>query len=238
MERCDLTFYEHLECLRRAIIRSLLALALLYLPAFYLARPLLSHITEKCIVPVMGNLNYFSPMEPLMAQLKVGLVIAATAAYPFIAYQIWKFLSPALYQRERRIAATALVTASALFAAGAAFAAIGLLPIILNFAAKIATPWLHPTLGLGNMLDFCLTLLLAFGLVFQIPLIVVVLRVTNVIQKDFLSRARPYIVVSLMIISAILTPPDIISQLALFVPSWILFELGLVVGNTLARNNS
>ncbi len=88
------------------------------------------------------------------------------------------------------------------------------------------------------MLDFCLTLLLAFGLVFQIPLIVVVLRVTNVIQKDFLSRARPYIVVSLMIISAILTPPDIISQLALFVPSWILFELGLVVGNTLARNNS
>jgi len=167
-------------------------------------------------------------MEAFIAELKMGVIISFALAFPYVAWQFWTFVAPALYRKEKKVLGKAVVFSSLLFVAGAAFIFYVILPILMRFAFSFASPNLQPTFGLANFLGLAGGLMLAGGLIFQLPLVIIVLNRLGVVEKSKLKYARPYVIVILLILAAIATPPDVVSQLLLFFPAYALFELGLL----------
>ena len=230
----DMPLLAHIEALRWTILRSLLVVAVLFLPAVFAAPPLIRHIIRTCVPPAMGKLHYFSPMEAFMAQLKMGLVLAFLAGAPFIAREIWRFVAPALYPRERRFTKGLFLVSSLLFVGGAAFACLLILPLVMRFSYSFSSEQLQPVIGLGAFLGLCGGLLLAFGIMFQTPLLLIFLVATGVVRLETLQRTRRYAVIAILVLSALLTPPDVTSQMMLALPTWLLFEAGLLVARAFA----
>ncbi len=219
----------HLQDLRTALLRCLLAVALLF-PLGYLAAPhCISFLVVWSFPDNLPALHYFSPLEVFLVQLKMALILALAAAYPWNLRQLWQFLLPALYEQERRCLRTWLLLASLLFFAGIAFCVFTVLPLLMNFAASFASPQVQPLLGLQNFLQLAGWLMLAFGVMFQTPVLVVLLVRFGLITAETLRRQRPVVMTVILILAAILTPPDVVSQLMLAIPSWLLFELGLML---------
>ena len=225
------TFLEHLEELRRVILRSLAAIALLLFPAYWAAGRLIPWLLRQLEQLGGGGLqfHYFSPLEPFLVQLKCSLLLALFGALPYVSWQVAGFIAPGLYRRERRLFGALAGPAFLLFLAGAAVAFALILPLLLRFAASYRSPELAPMLGLGNFIDLAGLLLLGFGLMFQLPVVVVVLVRTGLIRTATLRRSRPVVVIVILVLAAILTPPDVVSQLLMAVPTWLLFELALLV---------
>ncbi len=225
------TFLEHLEELRGVLLRSLAAVALLLFPAYWAAGRLIPWLLRQ-LERLGGNdlqFHYFSPLEPFLVQLKCSLLLALFGALPYVSWQVAGFIAPGLYRRERRLFGMLAGAAFLLFLAGAAFAFALILPLLLRFAASYRSPELAPMLGLGNFIDLAGLLLLGFGLMFQLPVVVVVLVRTGLIRTATLRRSRPVVVIVILVLAAILTPPDVVSQLLMAVPTWLLFELALLV---------
>ncbi|WP_176012845.1 twin-arginine translocase subunit TatC [Victivallis sp. Marseille-Q1083] len=223
------SFISHLEALRNALLHCVAAAALLYPVGYWLTSYCIDALIRWSCPPELGALSFFSPMEVFIARLKLALILALALGYPYCAWQIWRFLLPALYEKERRALKWGIVFSSVLFLAGVAFCAGVILPMVMRFAAGFATPELKPVLGLSNFLNLAGWLMLAFGLMFQFPLFVLLLVKFGVVQASTLRRQRPYIIVLILILAAVLTPPDVISQLLLAIPTWLLFELGLLL---------
>lgn len=222
------TFLGHLEALRKVILRSLIAVAVLFPVCWYLSGRLIPVFTNLLLSPGQATLHYFSPMEAFIAELKMGAIIAFALSFPYVAWQFWTFITPALYRKEKKVLGKAVVFSSLLFIAGALFIFYVILPILMRFAFSFANANLQPTFGLANFLGLAGGLMLAGGLIFQLPLVIIVLNRLGVVEKDKLKHARPYVIVILLIVAAIATPPDVISQLLLFLPAYALFELGLL----------
>lgn len=219
----------HLEALRRVLLRCVVAVAILYPLSFWLSPEIINLLVRWCLPENMSKLHYFAPMEVFWVQLKLALIIALIMSYPFNAVQIWKFLLPALYADERKALRWWIIFSSLLFLCGVAFCIGLILPMLMNFSGGFATPELQPLLGLANFLQLAGWLMLAFGVMFQSPIVVLLLVRFSVISLDALREKRPYIMTGILILSAILTPPDVVSQILLSVPTWILFELGLLL---------
>ena len=230
----DMPLLAHIEALRWTILRSLLIVAVLFLPAVFAAPALIRFIIRTCVPPAMGKLHYFSPMEAFMAQLKMGLVLAFLAGAPFIACEIWRFIAPALYPREKRFTKGLFLVSSLLFIAGAAFSCLLILPLVMRFSYSFSSEQLQPVIGLGAFLELCGGLLLAFGLMFQTPLLLIFLVATGVVRLKTLQHTRRYAIIAILVLSALLTPPDITSQLMLALPTWLLFEAGLLAARAFA----
>ena len=222
------SFLGHLEALRKVLLRSLLAVAVLFPVCWFLAGKLIPVFTNLLLPPEQATLHYFSPMEAFIAELKMGAIISFALAFPYIAWQFWTFVAPALYKKEKKVLGKAVVFSSLLFIAGAAFIFYVILPILMRFAFSFASPNLQPTFGLANFLGLAGGLMLAGGLFFQLPLVVIVLNRFGIIDRAKMKKARPYVIVVLLILAALATPPDIVSQLLLFLPAYALFELGLL----------
>ena len=195
----DQPLIAHLEALRNALLNMLYMTAALYPAAYWITPEVIDFLVRWSCPPEMGQLNYITPMEVFIARLKLALVLALAAAFPFNAWQLWRFLMPALYESERRALKWWIGASTLLFVMGAGFCLGTILPLLMRFSAGFATPNLKPVIGLAGFLELSGWLLLSFGLMFQFPL------------------------------AAILTPPDVVSQLLLAVPTWILFEIGLLI---------
>ena len=232
----DQTFIEHLEALRSMLIHSLSAVALFSIPGFYLAPRCIDFLIKHTIPESIGKLHYFSPMEVFVIQLKTGLVLGFVIAFPYIVYQVRKFVLPALYDNERKFLGWLISLATILFVAGSAFCIFLILPLIMNFSAAFSTAQLQPTLGLENFINLSAAMILAFGLMFQFPLAVLICVKFGLVSVDTLKNARPYIIVIILILAAIFTPPDIVSQLMLGVPTWLLFEVGLFAAGIIEKS--
>ena len=172
-------------------------------------------------------------MEVFWVQLKLALILALVMAYPWNLLQVWRFLLPALYREERKAFGWWSLFASVLFFGGVAFCAGVILPMLMNFSGGFATPELQPILGLANFLNLAGWLMLAFGVMFQAPIVVLLAVRFGVISAESLRKKRAYIMTAILIVAAILTPPDIVSQVMLAVPTWLLFELGLFLATKL-----
>ncbi len=224
-------FLEHLEDLRQVILKSLSAVVLMLVPAYPAAGRVLPWLLRQ--LEYIGGKNmqfhYFSPFEPFFVQLKCALLLAIFGALPYVSWQVVGFIAPGLYRHERRIFGTLAIAAFLLFVCGAAFAFTMILPLLLRFAASYHTDELVPLLGLNNFVDLAGLLLMGFGLMFQLPIVVIVLVRTGLIRASTLARSRPIVVIVILVLSAILTPPDVISQLLLALPTWVLFEIALLV---------
>ena len=224
----------HLEALRTALWKIILVTAVLY-PIGYFASPYIIRWLTKWCFPGGGKLYYFTPMEVFWVQLKLALVLSLVAAYPWNMRQLWNFVLPALYPGERRALGWWLVFSTLLFLSGGTFCVAAILPLLMRFSHGFATPELTPMLGLSEFLELSGWLTLSFGLMFQAPIVVLLAVRFGLVSADSLAKKRPYVVTAILVLAALLTPPDIVSQVMLAVPTWLLFELGLLLARRIEK---
>ncbi len=225
----------HLEALRRTLLYCMAVTAVL-IPAGYFAAPYaIEYLVQWSMPENFGKMYYFAPMEVFLLHLKVALILALTAGYPLNILFLWRFLLPALYQNERRILPAWLLASTVLFAGGAVFCVGFILPMVMNFSLGFAGNNVAPMLGLANFVTLAGWMMLAFGIMFQSPLIVLLAVKLNFISTASLAAKRSYVIVIILILAAIFTPPDVVSQLLLAIPAWLLFEAGLLLAKHLEK---
>ncbi|MDD2999063.1 MAG: twin-arginine translocase subunit TatC [Candidatus Riflebacteria bacterium] len=224
------TFTEHLEELRWALIRSLVSITVIF-PLAFLFSDDITTLAIRHFCPPGLTLRYFSPIEPLMVKLKMSLYIAIFVAAPYVLRQAWNFMAPGLYAAEKSFAGWLLLFSWLLFAGGSAFALIVILPVIMSFSLKMQTPYLEAAIGFDQFTALIGMLTLAFGIMFQWPTAIFMAVKTGLTSVDKLKSLRAIIFVIILIISAILTPPDVFSQLMMAIPTYLLFEVGLLVAS-------
>ena len=224
----DESLLSHLEALRTTVIHCLMSMCVVLPFALYLSPKLLNFLTKILSEKNNITLNYFSPMEVFIIQLKLALLISLIVASPYIAKKIWDFLLPALYDNEKKFIKRVVILSSLLFIIGSLFCLFVILPFIINFGVSFSNQYIKATFNITNVINLCIGLSAVFGLMFQIPLVVNFLIKFDIIDYNDISDKRPYVVIVLLIISAFLTPPDIVSQILLAIPTYLLFESGLL----------
>jgi len=220
----------HLTELRSRLLRSVLAIFVIF--------GVLFSFTQKIYTFVSAPLREFLPegatmiatdvASPFLTPFKLTMMVALFLAMPVILYQIWGFIAPGLYKHEKRVAVPLLISSIILFYAGRAFAYFLVFPLIFHFFASVTPEGVSMMTDIANYLDFVMTLFLAFGVAFEIPVAVVLLVWIGVVDVKYLKKIRPYVVIGCFVVGMILTPPDIFSQTLLAVPMWLLFEIGVI----------
>ncbi len=218
----------HLEDLRRALLRSLAVLAIGIVPLFLVSPYVLEWFCSQIALQGDFQLHYFSPLEVFLLQLKIAALLDVVICSPAIAWNIWQFVLPALYEKEKKFIRSIVALTSLLFVAGVAFCLIVCFPLIVKFGMSFASDLLQPIFGVSNLVSLALWLSLAFGCMFQFPLVTFALIRGGIVDYETVCKKRPYVVVGVLALSALLTPPDIISQLVLGTPTYLLFEAGLL----------
>lgn len=231
------TFISHLIELRNRLLRSIIAVTLVFLCLFpwasdlysLLARPLLSKL------PKGGQMIATEVTTPFFVPMKVAMLAAFVVALPYVLYQIWAFVAPGLYAHEKRLILPLVIASTVLFVCGMAFAYFLVFPVVFGFITATAPQGVAVMTDINKYLDFVLTMFVAFGVTFEVPVVVIVLVKMGVVSVEKLKEVRPYVIVGAFVIGAIFTPPDVVSQIMLAVPLWLLYELGIVVANFMAK---
>lgn len=230
----------HLVELRSRLLRAVLAVLLVFgaLMPFanrlyhWLAAPLLAKL------PAGSQLVAIEVASPFFAPVKLAFFAALIIAMPVVLYQLWAFVAPGLYRHERKLAVPLLVSATALFYLGCAFAYFLVLPTVFGFLTAVTPEGVAMMTDISRYLDFVLVLFLAFGASFEVPVAVVILVLLGWVTTDQLKQARGYVVVGAFILAAVLTPPDVISQLMLAIPMCLLYEIGILAAKALGRRDT
>jgi sec-independent protein translocase protein TatC len=224
MERKDLTFAGHLDELRRRIIVSLAAVAVCSCLAFWKIQDILAFL----MIPPVDHLVFFSPVEAFMEYCKLAFFTGIIVASPVVLFQLWSFVSPGLTGRERGVFLAAMPFSATLFIGGAAFAFFAVLPWALKFLINFPGPEVIPVISISKYLSFVIMLLLAFGIVFELPVAVFLLSKLGIISPQFLSKNRKYAILAIFVLAAVLTPtPDAFTQVMMAVPLIILYEISI-----------
>lgn len=233
----EMSFLGHLEALRFVILKIIAVFLILFFPSWYFSGPLIDLLLKYC-APAGFKLHYFSLMEPFFIRLKASSVLDLFAVLPFALFFIWKFISPGLYEAERRMLRLPFFL-SVLFALlGISFALFFLLPAVVGFSLSFSGPQMEPVIGIDSFVSMTLLLVLACGIMFQFPLVLLGLLASGVISSETLIRQRPLVIVLILVVSALLTPPDVISQIMLALPIWILFELSIAFARIQKRKDT
>lgn len=229
------TLIGHLIELRSRLMRSLLCLLLVTVALLPLAESIYTLVATPLIerLPAGTNMIATEVASPFLAPFKLTLFLALFISMPYLLYQAWAFISPGLYRHEQRIALPLLVASIVLFYAGVAFTYIMVLPLLFSFFIGIAPAGVTVMTDISRYLDFVLKLFFAFGLAFEIPVVTLTLIWSGITSVASLRRKRPWVILGVFVIGALLTPPDIISQSMLAVPMWLLFEAGLLLARFL-----
>ena len=233
----EATLISHLEALRRALLRSIIALAIGIVPLFLVSPYVLDWFCKQIALQGGVTLHYFSPMEVFLLQLKISALLDCVLFSPYIAWNIWQFVLPALYEKEKRFIRSIVALTSMLFIVGVAFCLIICFPLIVQFGMNFAGATLQPVFGVSNLVSLALWLSLAFGCMFQFPLVTYALIRAGIVNYETVCSKRPYVVVAILLFAAFLTPPDIISQLLLGAPTYLLFETGLFAARRFKNRN-
>ncbi len=234
------TTVSYLLELRSRLIRCLIVVAIILLIALLFANKIYTFLALPLIVHFTNGQALIATAvpAPFLVPFKSALVVSIYIAVPYILHQLWCFVAPALYQNEKRIMWLMLVTSSLLFYLGTIFAYCVVMPIVFKFFIYVAPLGVEVKPDISQYLSFILKLFLAFGLSFEIPVVVVLLTIAGLCSIAALKKKRPYIIVGAFIFGMVLTPPDIISQIFLAVPMWILFEFGLWLSVFLAKKRN
>ncbi len=216
-------FLTHLEELRKRLIKILLAVGVGFGASYLFSGQILRWLKQ----PLPQHLVFISPAEAFMANLKVSFFAGVIIALPFSLFQIWRFIAPGLKQNEKSYAASFIVFGSLLFLAGTLFAYYSILPIGLHFLLSYAYPGLQPMISVGSYLSFCMVIMFMFGLVFNLPVIVVMLTRMRLVNYTQLAKSRRYAILVIFIVAAVLTPPDVFTQLLMGIPLLLLYEISI-----------
>lgn len=233
----EMTLVQHLLDLRNAVAKAVIAVLVLFLALFPFANDLYVYIAEPLtrFMPVGASMIAVGVASPFLTPFKLSLILAIYLAMPYLLYQFWTFIAPALYKHERQLVAPILFFSSFLFYAGGAFAYYVVFPLVFGFLSQTAPEGVTIATDISLYLDFVIKMFFAFGLSFEVPVIVVLLILTGMVKPEAMSHARPYVIVGAFVLGMLLTPPDIISQTLLAVPVWLLYELGVLVGTFIVK---
>ena len=234
------SFLSHLVELRARIIRVLSGLMIGFIPCAFYARELYTVLAQPLLekLPQGGQMIATDVATPFFVPMKVAMMMAFVISLPHTLYQIWLFVAPGLYAHEKRLALPLVVGSSLLFFCGMAFAYFAALPLVFEFITYFAPEGVAVMTDIGKYLSFVLSMFMAFGFTFEVPIFVIVLVRTGVITIEKLKEIRPYVIVGAFVIAAIFTPPDVISQFMLAVPLCLLYELGIVIATVMAKNQN
>lgn len=234
------TFISHLIELRDRLLRSLIAVGVLFVALFLwpgsgaiydlLAQPLMLALPEGSKMIATGVVT------PFLVPMKVTGLVAFVLALPYVLYQVWAFIAPGLYAHEKKLGLPLVVASTLLFLAGMAFCYFFVFGKVFAFINEFAPKSITPAPDIENYLSFVMTMFLAFGLTFEIPVVVVVLAKMGMVTVAQLREARPYVIVGAFVVAAVVTPPDVLSQLLLAIPMCLLYELGVWVAALLAKS--
>ena len=228
--QAEMPFLDHLEELRSRLIWSLLALLVgLVLGLFAVAELNVLEIVKRPIADLLPDqtLKYTSPTTPFFITLKLGFIVGLLVAFPFIGYQAWRFLAPALYENEKRFAIPSIAVGTLLFMAGVAMAYFLVLPLGLKILLSFHSESLEAFITVDEYLKFATALILAFGLIFEMPVILVFLSSIGIVTPEGLARYRRHAIVVMAVISAFLTPADPYTMLAMMLPLLLLYEASI-----------
>ena len=220
----------HLVELRDRVVRMVLAILVIFLSLFYWANEIYTYLAEPLTkhMPEGSTMIAIDVASPFLTPFKLVLMLSVFLAMPVILYQLWSFVAPGLYSSEKRLAAPLLVSSILLFYLGMAFAYYVVFPLVFGFFTSVGPEMVSVTTDIGRYLDFVLALFFGFGLAFEVPIATIIVVAIGLTTPKKLSEMRPYVIVAAFILGMILTPPDVISQVLLAVPVWILFEAGVI----------
>lgn len=232
----DETIVSHLEALRVVLIKCLLALAIGIVPMFFAAPFVMNALINVIAADTKLELNFFSPMEVFILELKLALVLDILVCFPYMAKKVWDFVLPALYEHERKFIKSIVLSSSILFIVGVIFCLFFILPLVIRFGLSFTTDSIKPVLGIGNIISLALWLAVIFGGMFQFPLVTYALLKAHIMSYETLAKKRAYVFIGILIVSGVVTPPDVVSQIMLTLPTYGLFEVGLILGKEKKRN--
>jgi sec-independent protein translocase protein TatC len=233
------TFIAHLIELRSRLLRSVVALILIFLCLFPWASDLYALLAQPLLakLPQGGQMIATDVTTPFFVPLKVALMAAFLISLPYILYQVWCFIAPGLYEHEKRWIFPMVTASLLLFFCGMAFAYFLVFPVVFGFITASAPHGVAVMTDIDKYLSFVLTMFIAFGITFQVPVAVVVLVKMGLVSVAKLKEVRRYVFVGAFVVGAIFTPPDVVSQFMLAIPLWLLYEAGIVVAGWMAGNS-
>ena len=231
------TFISHLMELRDRLLRSLLAIGIVFMCLFpwasdfydLLAHPMMRALPEGTKMIATGVVT------PFLVPIKVAMMVAFVIVLPYLLYQAWAFVAPGLYAHEKRLVLPLVVASTVLFLLGIAFCYFFVFGVVFQFVNSIAPKSITVAPDIENYLNFVLTMFLAFGVTFEVPVVLIVLVRMGVVSIEQLKNIRPYFIVGAFVVAAIVTPPDVLSQLLLATPMCLLYELGILAARFVGK---
>ena len=233
----EIPFMSHLVELRDRLLRAVLVVLILFLGLFTYSNDLYSLLAEPLLIhlPTGSSMIATEVASPFLTPFKLAMMSAIFLGMPFILYQFWAFIAPGLYKHEKSLALPLLFSSIILFYLGMVFAYFVVFPLMFQFFTGIALEGVTMMTDITKYLDFVLKMFFAFGMAFEVPIATILVISTGMTTADKLADKRPYIIVVAFIAGMLLTPPDVVSQMLLAVPMWILFEFGLIFSRILTR---
>ncbi len=233
----ELPFISHLIELRARLLRIVSGVLLVFVALSPFSNPIYSMLAGPLTrhMSAQSSMIAIDVLSPFLTPLKFTLVLAVFITIPWILYQIWAFIAPGLYQKEKRLALPVLISSTVLFYCGMAFASFVIMPIFFAFITSTAPEGVAVMTDINRYLDFVMTIFFAFGVAFEVPVATVILVLIGIVTPEAMAAKRPYVIVGAFVVGMLLTPPDVISQTLLAVPMWLLFEIGIFVSRLLLR---
>ena len=230
-ETSEDSFLSHLIELRDRLIRALGAILIVFICVFPWSKELYAMLAAPLLasLPKGGQMIATDVVGVFLVPMKVALMVAFLIALPVVLYQVWAFIAPGLYAHEKKLVVPLVFASVLLFFSGMAFAYFLVFPTVFGFMASVAPEGVAWMTDIEKYLSFVLTTFIAFGVTFEVPVIVIVLVRMGMVSIAKLKEIRPYVIVGAFVIGAIFTPPDVLSQVMLAVPLWLLYELGIIL---------
>jgi sec-independent protein translocase protein TatC len=229
-ESNSMSFMSHLVELRDRLLRIVLSVLFVFLCLFYWANDIYTYLAEPLTqhMPEGSKMIAIDVASPFLTPFKLVLMLSVFLAMPYILYQIWGFIAPGLYKHEKKLAGPLLASSIILFYCGMLFAYYVVFPLVFGFFTSVGPEIVSISTDIGRYLDFVLSLFLGFGLAFEVPIATILLVAVGMTTPKKLAEKRPYVIVAAFVIGMLLTPPDVISQVLLAFPMWLLFEAGVL----------
>jgi len=231
------TLISHLLELRDRLLKAMLAVGICFVPCAFYMNQIFSFVAKPLIakLPAGATMIATSVVAPFTVPFKLALVLSIGLAIPIVLYQAWAFVAPGLYKHEKKLAIPLLISSIILFYLGAAFAYYVVFPVMLSFFVATTPPGVQMMTDMGSYLDFVMVLLLAFGLAFEVPVATVLLVWTGFVKIKALKKNRGFVLLGIFIFAAFVTPPDAVSQSAMAVPMYLLYEIGIIMAGLLLK---
>ncbi len=234
------SYIEHLTELRSRLLRSAAIILVFFLSLIYFSNDIYEFLAGplQSLIPSNSSMIATQVASPFLTPLKLTFYVSLFFSIPYVLYEMWSFVAPGMYKKERKFSVTLLFISIALFYLGVLFAYFIVFPLIFSFFTSITPGGVKIMTDISSYLDFIVTMFLAFAITFEIPVFILLLNWSGITSPQSLSAKRPYVILLCFVFGMLLTPPDIISQTLLAIPAWLLFEAGLLLSRVLIKEKN